>query len=103
MTKPKGLREFGSIWRKLVLVADVVVPQLAHKLSDGDSVGVVAHKSKHKDAIFAEVLMYEGLGHLVVPIGDQLVHQLEVLLDVALVAAPWHDPQQPHEGVEKQH
>lgn len=86
-----------------VLSSDKVVPQLAHKLSDSDGIGVVSDQPQHKHSILPQVIVHKTFGHLTIGVSVQFVHQLEVFLDVALVTAPKQNSRQPHDSVEDEH
>ena len=75
-----------------------IVPQRADELGDGDSIGVVSDEAQDEDAVLLEILVDELAALLLVAAAlAQLLHQVQVLLHVAVTVVLEDAAQRPRQ------
>jgi len=94
---PLNIARSGHVLFREEILAAEVVPQGANKLRDRDRVGVVPDQTKDKDTVLLEVLLDELNRLFLVGVARKLVHQLQVLFDVAVTVDAERCAQDPSE------
>ena len=91
--------------RRRVGVRQVVLVERADELGDGDGVRVVADEPHHEHAVLLQVLVDEArhLLRVVLVVDVDVLHQQQVLLDVAVPVRVEDAAQRPREQAEQRH
>jgi len=78
-------------------LATILIPQRAYKLCDSNCIGVVTDQPQDKHSILSQVLVHEAGDRLLVCVPLQLLHELQMLLNVAVAVIPEDRSQHPGE------